>query len=118
MQVENQKTGAGAGAVALALERSIPILVVVLVLTQILDFQSTLIATPDKHEANKIINWLSAQIGFFPALLAIKAASILIAFQFYRDWKRSGHEYDLEFALCLTVIDIIFCSIVSNNYLS
>ena len=100
----------------LGLRLVIPALFMLLVLLQLFDLNSTLPASIDQHETNKLINWLAEQIGFKSALFAIKLFAISIIFFLYKIWKLSENTHNTEFTICLSLISIVYSLVVAINY--
>jgi len=96
----------------------VPALFLLLILIQVLDIHSTLSASAGHYEANKVIHWLSEQVGFTVAVCIVKACSSLVLLFLYRVWRLSNGFHDCEFSISLGLIFIVYGVVVTNNYLS
>lgn len=95
--------------------RLIPFLFVLLAITQILDAHSTLMGN-STFETNKAIKVVSNVAGFVPTVLFVKGLMLGIVGLMYLAWKRTDGRHDREFVVCLSILLLVYSSIVINNY--
>lgn len=97
-------------------ERSLlTFLCVALVILQIFDLHSSLLAaTTGRSESNPLILALIAHIGFVPALVAFKSASIAVIAGYFLVVRR--FERTLWPAISLVPVCAAYITVVINNY--
>lgn len=95
----------------------VPCLFTILFITQALDLHSTLLGISSKTEQNHLILWLARHLGFTLAIIFAKVIAVITLFFFYRAWRKTEGQFDMQFAIFLVVLAIINLCVVANNYL-
>lgn len=93
-----------------------PSLLGVVAVLQILDWHSTLTAGHTRGEANKMVNWLVQWMSFACVVSIIKVISLTMLLVGFLYWRKHQGLYELEFALCLSVVTVVYGGVVFNNY--
>lgn len=93
-----------------------PIMLGTVAVLQVLDWHSTLSASPNRHETNRLLNWIAQWISFACEVSIIKATFIAVLAGGYFYWRQHKGVYEFEFALCLGVLIAVYSCIVINNY--
>ncbi|KWK60936.1 DUF5658 family protein [Burkholderia stagnalis] len=93
-----------------------PMLLGVAAALQILDWHSTLATAHTRGEANKMVNWLAQwmSLGCIVSVIKLTCLAMLTAGFLY--WRKHKGLYELEFALCLSVVIVVYSGVVFNNY--
>ncbi|WP_423383568.1 DUF5658 family protein [Burkholderia sp. LMG 32019] len=93
-----------------------PTLLGMVAVLQILDWHSTLATAHTRGEANKMVNWLAqwTSIGWVVSIIKLACLAMLVAGFLY--WRKRKGLYELEFALCLSVLIVAYGGVVFNNY--
>lgn len=101
-------TNAGAATIAVEL------LFAFVAALQVVDFHSSLQASPGQWEANPFLAALAEHMGTRAALVCAKAADLLMLAGLYAMWRRS--KAHVAVTLVLVIVAFEYVQIVLNNY--
>ncbi|MDN4571856.1 hypothetical protein DBB29_24675 [Pandoraea cepalis] len=100
----------------IAIRNRTPFLLALVAVFQVLDWHSTLSAPAGLTETNGMLVWLGGRIGFALAVSLVKIATIAAVAVWFLFWRKHKGAYEFEFTVCLSVVVLVYGSVIFNNY--